>query len=188
MSAVLQLQIIALSIIIGRYFFKFNLTNKFINETSLLYDHQLNLSLSKGLMYFFHSTSSLMMPVNWSIRSISCYLLKIVSLSLFMTGWKCKFYSRIIEYPWMKIFLNVIGFGACMCSLDEYFSSCMATWYLTIMMQEEKILPVIPYNLSSGHMDSYTNCGISSTARVLAKGPHPTFSALSLYHSTVFPK
>ena len=33
-------------------------------------------------------------------------------------------------------------------------------WYLNMNSIEEKTLPVIPYNLSSGHMDPYTNCGI----------------------------
>ena len=34
------------------------------------------------------------------------------------------------------------------------------TWCLNMNSIEEKTLPVNPYNLSSGHMDPYTNCGI----------------------------
>ena len=32
--------------------------------------------------------------------------------------------------------------------------------YLNMNSIKKKTLPVIPYNLSSGCMDSYTNCGI----------------------------
>ena len=33
-------------------------------------------------------------------------------------------------------------------------------WCVNMKSIEEKTLPVIPYSLSSGHMDPYTNCGI----------------------------
>ena len=60
-------------------------------------------------------------------------------------------------------------------------------WYLNMNSIEEKTLPVIPYNLSSGHMDPYTNFGIWSTARALAKGQHCTFWHFCCI-ALVFPK
>ena len=63
----------------------------------------------------------------------------------------------------MLIYANVQFFLALLLqwtSLGMSLKQGEQIWCLNMNSIEEKTLPIIPYNLSSGCMDPHTNCGI----------------------------